>query len=224
MKTVDQVITRFRRHYPGCDATTALDLFQTAYKRLLDKAQFRTTDVTFAAIDAGTREYAWAEGDLRVYGVTWFKDATSFWALQPTSEDALRDRDADWKQSASTGDPRAFYIASAPSGDSAGLILGFDVTPDTSTTGGYPYAVCHCEEHVAISGSTTIPFSVLDEMYFVYAMCEFWSLEEDVAKWQLWERKRTQEESVQIEHLKGLSPSTETVLLAPRGMFERRVR
>lgn len=32
------------RHYPGCDATTAMQLFQTAYKRLLDKAAFRTAD------------------------------------------------------------------------------------------------------------------------------------------------------------------------------------
>src|SRR4051812_44595171 len=111
MKTVTDVIIRFRRHYPGCDATTALDLFQTAYRRLLDKAQFRITDVTFSAIVSGTREYTWGEADLRVYGVTWYKTATSYWALRPTSEDELRDRDPAWKESTSTGDPDAFYIA-----------------------------------------------------------------------------------------------------------------
>lgn len=223
MKTVDQVITRFRRHYPGCDATTALDLFQTAYKRLLDKAQIRTTDVTIAAIVARTREYDWAEADLRVYGVTWFKDATSYWALRPASEDQLRDRDPAWKESAATGDPRAFYLAGRPSGSSGKVVLGFDVTPSATTSAGYPCAVCHCEEHAAISGSTVIPFSLLDEMYFVYAMCEFWAYEEDVAKAQLWERKRVQEESVQIEHLKGLVPGQETVLLPPASGFSVRV-
>lgn len=223
MKTVDQVITRFRRHYPGCDAATALDLFQTAYKRLLDRAEFRTTDVTFSSIVAGQREYDWAEADLRVYGVTWYKSATSFWALRPTSEDALRDCDPAWKESTSTGDPCSFYVTGRPSGSSGKLMLGFDVAPDTSTTGGYPCAVCHCEEHVAISGATVIPFSLLDEMYFVYAMCEFWAYEEDVAKATLWERKRVQEESVQIEHLKKLVPSQETVILAPAVMFWRRV-
>src|SRR5687767_13569801 len=102
MKTVDQVITRFRRHYPGCDATTALDLFQTAYKRLLDKAQFRVADVQLNSIVAGTREYDWAEADLRVYGVTWYSSASSFWALRPSSEDQLRDREGAWKESTST--------------------------------------------------------------------------------------------------------------------------
>jgi hypothetical protein len=220
MKTVDQIITRFRRHYPGCDATTALDLFQTAYKRLLDKAQFRTADVTFSSIVSGTREYAWAEADLRVYGVTWCKDASSFWALTPSSEDELRDRDPAWKESASSGDPTAFYLAAR----SSGVVLGFDVTPGTTTSGGYPKAVCHCEEHAAIAGSTTIPFSVLDEMYFVYAMCEFWAYEEDAQKAGLWERKRLQEESIQIEHLKKLTATTETHLLPPATMFSKGVR
>ncbi|HVT12813.1 MAG TPA: hypothetical protein VHE55_11145 [Fimbriimonadaceae bacterium] len=220
MKTVDQVITRFRRHYPGCDAATALDLFQTAYKRLLDKAEFRTADVTLSSIVAGQREYDWAEADLRVYGVTWFTSADSFRALRPTSEDALRDRDPAWKESTSTGDPCAFYLAAGTSG----VVIGFDQTPGTTTTGGYPYAVCHCEEHVAISGSTAIPFSMLDEMYFVYAMCEFWAYEEDVTKAALWERKRVAEESVQIEHLKKLAPGEETVILAPAVMFRTRVR
>jgi hypothetical protein len=220
MKTVDQIISRFRRHYPGCDAATALDLFQTAYKRLLDKAQFRTSDATYSSIVAGTREYAWAEADLRVYCVTWYKDASSFWALRPSSEDELRDRDGAWKESAATGDPAAFYVAAR----TTGLVLGFDIAPGTTTVGGYPKAVCHCEEHAAISGSAVIPYSVLDEMYFVYAMCEFWAYEEDAAKAGLWERKRVQEESIQIEHLKKLTATTETVLLPAKGPFSRAIR
>lgn len=319
MKTVDQVITRFRRHYPGCDATTALDLFQTAYRRMLDKAKFRATDVTFGSIVAGQREYDWAESDLRCYGVTWYANATSFRPLRPTSEDALQWRDPDWKDekqlgtavsilsdtaasptvvtsaaahgflaandgtlanqvfvhglggitdgyyfakvtgysvttfglysdlaltvgvpgtgtvTAATmqaltprsGTPRAFYTAARvdpTAGKTGKLVLGFDPAPDTTTSNGYPYAVCHCEEVAAISGSTAIPYSVLDEMYFVYAMCEFWAYEEDPAKAQLWERKRIQEESVQIEHLKGLLPQIETQILAPNTMFRRRVR
>src|SRR4051794_31385140 len=107
MKTVTDVITRFRRHYPGCDATTALDLFQTAYRRLLDKAQFRIVDVTKNAIVAGTREYDWAETDLRVYGVTWYRTATDYWPLRPTSEDELRDANPAWKESTATGNPAA---------------------------------------------------------------------------------------------------------------------
>src|ERR1044072_7970736 len=163
MKTVDQVITRFRRHYPGCDATTALDLFQTAYKRLLDKAQFRVGDVHLSAIVAGTREYDWAEADLRVYGVTWYQSASDYWALRPTSEDQLRDRDAAWKESTSTGDPGAFYFAGRVTGSTGKLVVGFDPAPDTTTDTGYPKAVCHCEQHVAISGSTVLPYSLLDE-------------------------------------------------------------
>lgn len=224
MKTVDQVITRFRRHYPGCDATTALDLFQTSYKRLLDRAQFRTTDVTFNAIVSGTREYDWAEADLRVYGVTWYKSAAEYWALKPTSEDQLRDRDPAWSDSTASGDPGAFYLAARPSNSTGKLVLGFDITPDTTTSSGYPKAVCHCEQVATISGSTVIPFALLDEMYFVYAMCEFWAYEEDAGKAGLWERKRMQEESIQIGHLKQLVPNQETVLLPPAGVFSRRVR
>lgn len=226
MKTVDQVITRFRRHYPGCDATTALDLFQTAYKRLLDKAQFRTADVAIPTIVAGTREYTWPEADLRVYGVTWYRGATDCQALLPTSEDALRDRDPAWKDSAANGEPRSFYIASrvdSSGSNTAKLVIGFDVAPATSTSAGFPMAVCHCEEHTAISGSTVIPCSVLDEMYFVYAICEFWAYEEDIQKAAVWERKRIQEESIQISHLKQLVPGEETVLLPPASMFRRRV-
>jgi hypothetical protein len=227
MKTVNEVITRFRRHYPGCDSTTALDLFQTAYRRLLDKAQFRMADVEFASIVAGTREYTWAEDDLRVYAVTWYESATSFWPLRPTSEDELRDRDPAWKESTNTGDPAAIYIAARSDGTTnrtGKLVLGFDVIPDASTASGYPKAVCHCEQHEGLTGTDQVPFSVLDEMYFVYAMCEFWAYEEDVQKAALWERKRIQEESLQIEHLKKLIPMQETVLLPPQGVFSTRVR
>ena len=223
MKTVDQVIARFRRHYPGCDATTALELFQTAYKRLLDKAQFRTAEVTLNSIVAGTREYDWSEPDLRVYGVTWFKDASSFRALRPTSEDELRDRDSSWKERSSTGDPCSFYIAGRVSGSTGKLVIGFDVTPGTTSASGYPCAVCHCEELAEISGSTVLPFSLLDEMYLVYAMCEFWAYEEDAPRAALWERKRIQEESTQIEHLKQLVPNRETVILPAAGAFQRGV-
>lgn len=219
MKTVDQVITRFRRHYPGCDSNTALDLFQTAYKRLLDKAQFRMADVPLAAIVAGTREYDWAEADLRVYGVTWYQSATSYWPLKPTSEDQLRDRDPTWKESASTGDPTSFYFAGRVSGDTGKLVIGFDMAPGTSTSGGYPKAICHCEQHTAISGTTVIPYSLLDEMYFVYAMCELWACEEDIQKATFWERKRIQEETIQIAHLKQLIPEQETVRLPAFGPF-----
>jgi hypothetical protein len=219
MKTVDQVISRFRRHYPGCDYTTALDLFQTAFKRLLDRAEFRTSDVTFNSIVADQREYAWAEADLRCYGVTWYKSASDFRPLLPTSQDQLRDRDGVW-EARSSGEPRSFYLAAR----SGSVVLGFDPAPDESTGGGYPKAICHCESHSAISGSTTIPYSVLDEMYFVYAMCEFWAYEEDIAKAQIWERKRIQEESLQIEHLKGLIPTQETVLLPAAGVLSTRIR
>src|SRR5579862_7191465 len=102
MKTVDQVIIRFRRHYPGCDATTALDLFQTAYRRLLDKAEFRVADFNLDVI-AGVREYPWPEAGLRCYGVTWYNSATSWRALRPTSEDELRDRCPTWKDGKQLG-------------------------------------------------------------------------------------------------------------------------
>jgi hypothetical protein len=227
MKTVNEVITRFRRHYPGCDSTTALDLFQTAYRRLLDKAQFRMADVEFASIVSGTREYAWSEDDLRVYAVTWYKSATSFWPLRPTSEDELRDQGPAWKESTATGEPTAFYVAArtdASANKTGKLVLGFDATPNETTATGYPKAVCHCEQVEGLTGTDQLPFSVLDEMYFVYAMCEFWAYEEDVQKAPLWERKRIQEESIQIEHLKKLIPMQETVLLPPAGVFSKRVR
>ncbi len=228
MKTVDQVITRFRRHYPACDATTALDLLQTAYKRLLDKARIRVAEVTFSSIVDGTREYTWAEADLRVYSVTWYKSATDFWPLVPVSEDQLTDRNPSWKNATDEGDPDSFYIAArtdATSNKTGKLVIGFDVIPDTTTTGGYPKAVCQCEQYAAISGSTEIPYSLLDEMYLVYAMCELWACEEDIQKATFWERKRTQEESIQIEHLKQSSVNNEpTTILPPYGPFSRRVQ
>jgi len=219
MKSVLEVVSRFRRHCKGCPASTAMDLFNTAYKRLLDKAQLRITDVTFSSIVDGTREYDWAEADLRCWGVTWYKSATDFWELTPTSEDALRDPDGAWKERTDEGDPSTFYIAArkdTTAGATGKLVIGFDLIPDTTTTGGYPKAVAHCTQHTTISGSTVLPYSLLDEMYFVYYMCEMWCEETgDFAKADYWRKRRIADESIQIEHVKNLSANSEETRILP---------
>src|SRR4051812_3996196 len=132
MKTVDQVISRFRRYFSDCDTTTALDLFQTALKRIYDKAQLRQKDVAFTSIVAGTREYDWAEGDLKCYGVTWYNSATDFFALFPASTDELDDINPAWRESTESGTPSRFYVRAvtdASSNKTGKLVFGFDIIP-----------------------------------------------------------------------------------------------
>lgn len=224
MKTVTQIVAKAKRHAPGAEDATLLDWLQTAYKRLLTKAQFRTTDVTLSSIVDGTREYTWAEADVRCWGVTWYKSATDFWPLTATSEDELRDENEAWKEATDEGDPKAFYIASrldASTNKTGKLVIGFDVIPDTTTSGGYPKAVCHCTEHTAISGATEIPYSMLDEMYLVWAMCEFWAIENSKKDVAMFRQLRIEEETVQIGYLKSLAGDTgaDTVLLPPKTAF-----
>lgn len=224
MLTVTNVIAAFRRRYPGCDTTTAGLLFDKAYKRLLDKAGFRTRDVTFSSLVDGTREYDWAEADLRVYFATYYVDADNFSILTPTDEDNLRDVNPAWNADDSdTGTPTSFYIASrvdATSNKTGKLVIGFNPIPDTTTSAGYPKVVCHCESHASISGNTEIPYSVLDEGYFVASMSEQWAREEDIAKVPIWRQERIEEETIQLEHMKMLSVNSEpTKILPPTGFF-----
>jgi len=190
----------------------------------MDKCQLRTVERDFSSIVDGIREYDWNEEDLRCWVVVWYKSATDYWALTPTSEDALRDADPSWEASTDEGDPSAFYIASrsdSSTNKTGKLVLGFDVIPDTTTTGGYPKAVAYCTRHTAITGDTQIPYVLLDEMYFVYDMCEQWALESgDDRALQKWRTYRKEQESAQIEHVKNISAnSEETRILPPASAF-----
>lgn len=127
------------------------------------------------------------------------------------------------------GRPCRFYIRSAvdsTSNNSGKLQIGFDRAPSASTTDGYPYVVCHCNETAAISGATRLPYSALDEMYIVAQVCEWFSAEEDVNKHAFWKQMREDEEGKQLKFLRQMLPDVPTLLLPQvrNGPFTRSAR
>jgi len=310
MQTVSGVLATFARHFPGAGSTVQSELFARSYKRLLDLAELRTTDVNLTSFVAGTREYAWAEADLMCYGVTWYLSQTSWRSLLPTSEANLRDVNPSWKDetqkqaaltvtaataasptvlsvthglsstndgtitnqvyvhsiggvtdgwyfakitgySAGTlglysdislanpvsstgvlgsspaisllgpeiGTPTQFYVRSeldTTSNRTGKLLIGFDPAPNATTTNGYPRAVLHCQEHAAITGSTQLPYSLLDELAIVYAMNWMYCAEWDVNQVAFWEKKMIAEDAKQVAHLRNLLPDVPTMFVPTR--------
>lgn len=220
MKTKSQTISKFVDRYPGATVPAKQqDLFDTAYRRLMDRAEFRTNDVPFMNIVAGTAEYPWAETSLRGYNGTWWIDANTPIPMKLTSEDGLRDQQADWKEQDSlhSGRPCQFYIGTRPNGNSAGLVIGFVPTPDTSTSSGFPYAVIHVEEHVVLGLDDPLPYSMIDEMALVYRMCQLWAEEQDRQAVGMWKQMADDEDVRQIEHLQQLLPEVLNASYPPQG-------
>lgn len=125
-----------------------------------------------------------------------------------------------------SGTPCEFYVAGAAdsaSGKTGKLVIGFDIAPDTTTVNGYPYFVCHCEQHVVVDGSTVIPYSMLDELAIVFGACWLYCLDEHQDRAGFWEVQYLRDEIKQIGYLRKLLPATNTLMLPPKGPMGTRL-
>lgn len=226
MDTVQQVLDSFKRRYPGCSvAAVQKEIFDRVYRRLMDQAEFRTTDISISALIAGTREYAVPESALKAYSGTWWGSGTSKFPLRLTTESALRDLHPGWDQVTATdrGTAGYFYIAARPNGNSAQFVVGFDRVPSEDTVSGYPYVVLHVEQQVVLGLTDTIPSTFLDGMGIMYRMCQFWAEEQDRGAVAGWKNLADEEERRQINHLHQFLPDVPDRTLPVYGALTTRI-
>lgn len=186
--TVTQLITKFTQggFYPDCDATTAESLFNDVYKEILMSLQVRTNSITIS-LTANTATYDLDESVIRVHEAWYDVDATpaNSRLLTQVSLDALRLL-YPHERTQYVGEPRQIYSTSAVSSDSGKQQVGLIPVPETSTSGTYPRLRLVVTQYATLTGSETLPNSILTDDLFLYAMAKKWAVRQDPEKVAYW--------------------------------------
>jgi hypothetical protein len=220
MDSVTTVIAACQQILPRLTSTRAQAHFHTAHKELLDEAQIRNLPITVSLTD-GTREYDWAEGNLKAWDAVYYESATVFHHLTQVSEDELDLYKENWRAAAAEGKPLYFYITSAQDTDTAKKVVGFYPIPDTTTSSGYPKVIVEATVFAELTASETLPSTILHSQFHIYRVCELAAPEISPGREGEFGALAIREKARQISHLRNLTARTMTVLLPPITGFKR---
>jgi len=222
--TVDQIVSKFRRKFPECDAATALGFFQDAHRRILTRVQVRN-NVQYIALVAGTREYALDASVFKVHSAYLEQSAEASVPLRERSTDELDVMRYGWRMPTFTGDPIEYYISAAAVSDSATNSIGFVPIPATSTSGTYPRVALYCTAYADLSGAETVPTNLLDDNVYLYRMYQFWGdWIVDPKLSQYWSALADQQMDLNHEHVTNLQSKGMTGFVQAGAFMSTRVR
>jgi hypothetical protein len=188
--TITQLIAKFTQggFYPSCDATTAESIFQDVYREVLMSIEIRTNTVTFN-VTAGTADYDISENTIRILEAYWQTGASAA-DLHPLTQISLRELSITNPsfRKLGNGRPDSIYSTSTIDADTGKLQVGLYPVPSESTSGTYPRVLLYVTQYVNLTGSDTIPNSVLTDNLFLYGMAYQWAVRQDPEKAAYWQK------------------------------------
>lgn len=195
-----------RESYPDCSTTLALSYLNQIMRNLCRTIPLYRTSAQIS-LTAATQEYSLSDTVGQIQQVIYESSTTGRRVLKHHPLDYLNQDDEVWRYR-SDGEPNSYYVtetaASAPSG---ALKIGFDPTPITTTSGGYPIVTIYYSELPAdFVGADSSPQGLERPNVLVYGAnmlyAESRKMWEDVSAWkQLFDK----EHSRQWFHVNGRS-------------------
>jgi hypothetical protein len=178
MLSVNAVISQFLIRYPEAGSTQASVLFNAAYRELCATAEMRNDTTTISLVD-GTRSYVLPSGTIEILQAYYTTGPTSLnrRVLLPTTADEYATLRFGYRVGEDNiqGGPQWYWIESKPVGNSAALYISFDPIPDTTTSNGVYNVLLNYNVYTDLSGSDTIPSSLLSETVILQLMQLKWA-------------------------------------------------
>ena len=174
--TTTTIIATFRRKYPDCDTTTALEYLN---KVLADLCRLLplyrdTEDITLSANSTPPHsylDYALDEDIARIYGAEYWESSSSRRTLRNVADSALFQREPLW-QSQDAGIPTRWYLTSSNAGARR---IGFLPATNTATSGTYPFIRLYVTRVKTLTAGQTVPHGISNDDVFVHGMAYRWA-------------------------------------------------
>ncbi len=212
---VSSVIDNFQAmRFSECGDTLALQLLNIVMRYLGRSENVRQTTADIN-LTSGTREYDLSNNYLRVKQAILFQSAATQIVLRATSEaeedSVSRATDPDfpqglstgtplWRTSTQTGTPDRFYITAKDDGDSAENKIGFLQTPDTTTTGGYPYVKLYVDAVVELATDDRLPDTLHTDEVVLDWMAELYAKKWAKDQYPYWRERRIESHADFLKH------------------------
>ncbi len=140
---VSEFVADVLSYYTNEDETSVLKELNKIHKILCKAYRLRVEEHTLSSFVNGTRYYALPDRVAEVNQATWFYTATaSYQPLVETTVQELTNWSAGWRDFG-PGSPTQYFVDGATEVGTAGQI-GFFMTPDTTSSAGYPACVLSC--------------------------------------------------------------------------------
>ncbi len=152
------IIDDAQRTFPDLTDATGLRLVQDIDNRVLQHIPlYKTTeDITLVS---GTREYELNDATVRVWHADYLTSSTAQpEALTAVQLEWLNQNVAGWRNS-ETGTPREYYVDV----QLAEVVVGFNPTPDASSSGGYPTVRLFVSRTRTIAAGDSVPKGLRSE-------------------------------------------------------------
>jgi hypothetical protein len=196
MSTALDVMDQFRStsgFYPAATAAQARLFFDKAYKYLLSRIEARNSTVVVTSV-ADQATYDMPVTTWKTFSAYWEtgSDPSNWIPIASTSTDVLDANSPGWRMIPSTSYPSAYYITSAPDGNSSKPMIGLYPPPSETATGGYPRLRMYVTEYATIGDSDEIPQNLLNDECILYKMAELWAVPNDPQKVGYWKQLATE--------------------------------
>lgn len=174
--TVQDVVDAARVGYPGIPdigaPSIAVNLFNEVHNDILARCGIQT-DTETISLTADTKEYALAVTARFASTAVYVRSATAGDAvkLQSKAQEAFEADHGTYKNEAS-GEPDSYYIVHSSDGT---VKIGFDPTPDTTTSGGYPSVVMRVGRGATLTASGNLPLGVKNHTAWIAGIQAFWA-------------------------------------------------
>jgi len=204
MGLVSALIDRFQSRYPGVTDAEGLVLYKDVWKEIANRCQYRNTTVAIQPT-AGTREYEWAETDVKAWLCMYFADSSDPGRIiEPVSTDELNLYDPTWRGDTNRDIPDFYYFHQINDGTGAKTMIGFHRIPVTSYSGGYPVINVYCTSYADQAAGDTVPPNLMSEQVILDGMCFLWAKERHHDAIGMWKELFENELHKNINHLKGM--------------------
>lgn len=161
--TVASVLARIQRRFPDCSDAVATAYVNEVHQDLLRQLPIVTATEDISLV-AGTQEYAYAEATIKIVSAEYFGSATDRHHMFPTDLDHLNNNEPGWR-SRGRGRPTRYYLWRDSSGNG---VIGFDPTPVSTTSGGYPLVRLYQTRVETLTGASNLPEGILSAELYVY--------------------------------------------------------
>jgi hypothetical protein len=210
--TVQNAIDQARIGYPSIPdvgaPSTAVNLFNEVHNDILTRCGIQTDTETITLV-AGTKEYALMTTARFASTVMYVRSANAgdVVKLLSRSQEEFENELPAYRYE-DRGEPNSYYINH---GNDGTVSIGFDPTPDTATTGGYPSVVLRVGRGAVLTAVGVLPLGVARHSAWVAGLQAFWAkrrnlpeanqkmaeYEEEVSKLQVWRHEFQQESPFQ---------------------------
>jgi hypothetical protein len=203
--SVTSIITRAQIRYPELGSSIAQQFFNDAHHFVLEKLQVRNTTST-VSLTANTQQYDLDATISKVHEAYYERSSEpgTWQVLYEKSLDQLIVESKGWRTTGTSNIPYYYYITSATDTDSGKPQIGFYPIPNAGTSGTYPRVKLYVTQYADLTGSETVPSSLLDDKIYVYQICRDWASGYDKDLYGWWQERVDEEVQKNIIHVRNM--------------------